>query len=214
MGRAVFDDDTSFREQEMLAAAVLCRTEHGSLHMGLMYRGTDGGSEILHLAWNDKLSRDWPWRRMWACPVLEPERLRSLSGQCRQIWRRYQANRRFAYSLAYHGTSFDVSGQIKLGPGARGLTCASFVLALFKYVGIELINEDDWPVRTTEDLEFLASIEGIASRAHFDSLMREVVEGCKRIRPDEVLGACACVELPAMFAPTRLHADEIVARLP
>lgn len=213
MGRAVFEEESAFIDQSMPAAAVLCKTERGNLHMGLLYRGRDGQAEVLHLAWHDNLSREWGWRRMWAHPEVEPERLRSVGGYCRQIWKRYEATKRFAFALGYHGTTFDVSGNPRLGHGARGLSCATFVLAVLNSCGIELIHENDWPIRPGQDLAFVFGLESVATSEHYQMLIEEVAEGCRRITPDEVLGACACVDLPADFAPARAAANEILTRL-
>jgi hypothetical protein len=215
MARAVFADESPLPTDQLAAAAVLCRTEHGNLHMGIMYRGRGQKPEFLHLAWDDALSRDWEsdWRYLWASPEVEPERLRAMGGLCRQVWRRYQEDRRFAYALGFGGTTFDVSGRVVLGPNARGLTCATFVLALFKYFGIELVDEPSWPVRTKDDRKFLRQVAPFTKPEHLAILESEVDAGCRRIRPEEVLGACAIVELPATFEATRCHAEEILSRI-
>lgn len=215
MARPVFADESPFPADQLAAAAVLCRTEYGNLHMGMIYRGQRGKTEFLHLAWNDDLSRDWEpqWRYLWASPPVEPERLRAMGGLCRQVWRRYQENRRFAYALAYGGTTFDVSGRVVLGANARGLTCATFVLALFKYFEIELVEEASWPVRTTDDRKFLEQVKQFTKPEHFAILKSEVDARCRRIRPEEVLGACACLDLPANFEAARLHAEAILSRV-
>ena len=211
MGEAAFDDEVAFLDQPLRAAAVLCRTEHGNLHAGVLYRDGDKAA-VLHLGWQDYLSRDWEWTRMWAAPDVEPERLVSVAGLCRRIWRTYERSRTSPYAIRFAGTSFSADGQLVLGEGARGLTCATFLLAVFKAVGIELVDEADWPVREEADRAFLDTISNFATAEHLALLRAEVAEGCARIHPDEVLGACAC-PLPARFAPAREAADRIVERL-
>lgn len=99
-----------------------------------------------------------------------------------------------------------------LGEGARGLTCATFILAVFNAMGVTLVDEGDWPVREEDDRAFLAAVAKFASPAHFAMLRAEVDERCGRIQPDEVLGACAC-RLPAKFDCTRTAADRVLERL-
>lgn len=211
MGEAAFDDEIAFLDQSLRAAAVLCRTEHGNLHAGVMYRNGDEAA-VLHLGWQDYLSQDWTWTRLWAAPDVEPERLVSVAGLCRRIWRTYEQNRTFPYAIRFAGTSFSTDGQLVLGEGARGLTCATFILAVFKAMGIELVDEMDWPIREEADQVFLNTISSFATAEHLALLQAEIDEGCNRIHPDEVLGACAGPP-PAKFASAREVADHIVERL-
>ncbi len=211
LGEAVFEHEVPFLRQPLRAAAVLCRTEHGNLHAGVLYRDGDKPA-VLHLGWQDYLSRDWKWARLWSAPDIEPERLLSVAALCRRIWRVYERSRQFPYAFRFAGTSFDANGQLVLGRGARGLTCATFILAVFGAMGIMLVDEEDWPVRAEEDAAFLATIKRFASPDHLAVLRAEIDDGCVRIRPEEVLGACACA-LPAKFAPTRAAADHVLDRL-
>lgn len=119
----------------------------------------------------------------------------------------------FPYALRYLGTSFDaLTGKVKLAPGARGLTCATFIVPMFKAVGIALVQEDLWPVRQEDDREFLEHIAKHATPEHLAVLTAEVEAGVRRIRPDEVLGACAC-PLPATFECARTHGDAVLTKL-
>ena len=106
MAGVYFDEEVPFRDQPALAAAVICRTEEGNLHAGILHR-SDGTStvEVLHLGWQDCMRRDWQWRRLWAAPDEEPEVLRSVSGICRLVWKTYAETRQFAYGLGFEGVS-------------------------------------------------------------------------------------------------------------
>ncbi|WP_428265090.1 hypothetical protein [Haliangium sp.] len=211
MGEAVFDDQVRFLDQPLRAAAVLCRTEHGNLHAGLLYHNGTADA-VVHLGWQDTLDRSWPWARLWATPDVEPEQLMSVAGFCRRIWRSYERTRRFPYGIRFAGSTFDERGRLRLGPGARGLTCATFVLAVFRAVGVDLVDESDWPVREEDDRAFLATLARFATEEHFALLQGEVDAGVVRVRPDEVLGACACA-LPAEFAGARAAADRVSKQL-
>lgn len=211
MGEAAFDDDLPFVGQSLRAAAVICRTEQGNLHAGLLYRASNGTAAVLHLGWQDRLYTDWAWPRLWAAPDVEPERLRSVAGMCRLIWKRYQETRRFPYAIAFKGTSFDASGKLVLSAGAQGLTCATFILAVLNSVGLNLIDEESWPIRSEEDRRFVESLS-FATPTHLELLKKETEAGCRRIRPEEVVGACAS-DPPAKFDASREAGDRIVSRL-
>jgi len=195
-------DSYCFQCSSASAAAVICRTEHGNLHLGIYFKEPGGSASILHLGWEDTLKmNDWNWDRLWASPNTLPEFLDSAAGYCRLVWSEFKKSRSFPYALAFHGTSFDAQGRLVLGNGARGLTCATLVLAIFKAAQVDLVDENSWPTRTEEDREFLEFVRKFATRRHFSILEQEVDAGAKRIQPAEVVAACELDQrlLPATF---------------
>jgi hypothetical protein len=206
LGDAAFEDESPFLEQPLGAAAVICRTSRGNLHAGVLHRDDKGQAAILHLAWKDTLSVIWAekrqdpaappleWERLWAAPSsVEPERLRSVGGRCRLILKQFKSTKKMPYAFNVGRTKFSVGGQLKLGPGAKGITCAGFVLAVFESVGITLLDETTWPIRKEADrahLEFLKPL-AMARPDHFKLLQEEVEAGCRRVWPEELLASCA-----------------------
>lgn len=212
MREARFDAEAPFVSQALRAAAVICRTEHGNLHAGVLHFASSGQAAVLNLAWQDNLRYEWSWPKLWAAPDVEPEILVSVAGMCRLIWDEFTKTREFPYGLRFSNTSFDTAGRLKLGPGARGLTCATFVLAVFDSVGVRLVDESDWPVRSDDDREYLKFVGSFATPEHFQLLQREVEDGCKRIQPQEVVGACLC-SLPAKFQPSAQAGERALQKL-
>lgn len=212
MGGVSSDDETPFSSQPLRAAAVICRTPYGNLHAGVLHReGTRDA--VLHLGWQDTLYDDWHYQRLWAAPDAEPERLRSVAGYCRRIWSRFLVAKSFPYGLGFDDSTFSPDGQLRLGPRAAGLTCATFVLAVFNAVGVRLVDETTWPVRRDDDREWLETLRRFASPAHFARLEQQIEAGAVRIRPDEVLGACAVVP-PAGFEAAAAAGGALLPRLP
>ncbi len=205
------DQDFPFAAGNLPAAAVLCYTEWGNLHIGVLYM--DGSPKILHLGWQDYLSADWPWLRLWAAPSTEAENLMRTAGYCRRIWKRFQQNRTFPYALGDFGADFDEQGALRLPPGSVGLTCATFVLAVFRAAEIDLVSEEGWPIRPEEDLLFLESIRHFARPEHFALLQAQVDQGVARVHPQEVLGACTLETIPANFDAVRGAAEGVVRKL-
>lgn len=224
MGLAVFEEEVSFLSQQAGAAAVICRTSHGNFHIGVLHRDKDGGAAILHLAWKDKLSWDWGepptssshalvWRRLWAVPEVEPERLTSVGGYCRLIWKRYKKNQNvMPYRINVGRSKFNGDGSLHLGEGAKGLTCASFVLAVFESVGVTLLDETSFPVRKDDDQKFLDSVRPFANPRHFKLLSEEVAAGCRRVQPQEVMAACA-LQPVATFSQLEVGSWEVLGKL-
>jgi hypothetical protein len=212
VGEARFDEESPFADSGAFAAAVICRTECGNLHVGLLHRSDEHPTEIIHLGWEDQLRNDWNWKRLWAAPDVEPERLRSVAAMCRKVWHSYEISRKFPYALGFRGTSFDATGKLVLGDGARGLTCATLVLAMFHAVGVELVCEDSWPIRTEDDRVLLETIRRFATPPHLVLLESEVNQGVRRIQPQEVLGACAC-NIPAKSTAAHAAGERVCGQL-
>ena len=211
MGKAVYEEDAPFLSHPGAAGAVICRTEHGTLHAGVLHKAR-GAVSVLHLGWEDRLRSGWNWRKLWATPEVELERLRSVAGLCRLIWSEFERTRLFPYALKFENTKFSSEGRLILGEGERGLTCATFILAVFKSVGIQLVDESQWPVRAEENEAFLESITAFATPAHLQALKREVAQGVQRIPPQEVVAACE-YSPPASFESCVGTGIEIAARL-
>ena len=190
---------------------MVCRTEHGNLHAGILYR-TDQGANVLNLGFQDRLGVDWEWPRLWSAPDCEPELLFYAATMCRRIWELFVEERKFPYGIRFGGSSFDETGHLVLAQGANGLTCATLVLAVFRSANIDLVDESSWPVRKVDDQAFLDRLRPFAEKGHMKLLAAEVEAGVKRIWPDEVVGACACA-LPARFEPARAAADALLVKL-
>lgn len=167
-----------------LAAAVVTN-EHGHLHVGILHhRGA------LHLAWEDQLRNDWGFERfLWICPSAQEELLRNAAQMCRKIWKQFEKDRRIPYGLGLEAT-FDAEGHMRSNTGTRGLTCATLVVAAFRVVGIDLLRETTWPVRTELDRVWLDYLRHRFPRLNLDRLERDIDEGKIRILPEEVIGSC------------------------
>ncbi|MGE0323696.1 MAG: hypothetical protein AB7K71_04380 [Polyangiaceae bacterium] len=216
MTEANFDEEVPFQDHPALAAAVICRTDEGNLHTGILHKSDVSPEvQVLHLGWQNYVSDAWEWCRLWAAPDEEPEVLRAVSGVCRLVWSTFQQTRKFPYGLGLDGVRFDGSGALILEGSAKGLTCATFVLAVFARVGIDLVDVATWPRRIDEDLAWLDSLEvflGPRQRPVLDRLREETKAGQIRIRPHEVVGACA-LDSPAPFEHAAAAGAVVLGRL-
>ena len=99
MQEAALDGERAFDPNLHRCAIVLCRTEHGNLHLGLLHRAETGNAAVIHLGWFNFVSMTWPWLRLWACPETEPEKLMLAAGHCRRVWAKFQEDGTFPYAL-------------------------------------------------------------------------------------------------------------------
>jgi hypothetical protein len=90
-----------FFPEKDIVSAIICKTQQGNLHSGIIYRGSNSSINFLHLGWEDRLSNRWEWKILNASPNVEPERLESVAGLCRRIWNKFEKEKVFPYALRY-----------------------------------------------------------------------------------------------------------------
>ena len=125
------------------------------LHIGVLYRVTETEAvRLLHLAWHHALRSD-QLKAEYSCWIrlaIHEDRAMAIATYCRRIWKQNQRNQ-LPYGFSEPNDFFDTSGNLIKGPAKTGLTCASFVLALFEAARTPLADLDTWPEPTSEDIE-------------------------------------------------------------
>lgn len=158
---------------------------------------------ILHLAWHERLRSEPPSSDyvVWTRPQIEGDRGLAIAAFCRRI-AKLSSKQQVPYGFSQPNDFFDSSGGFVRGPSRVGLTCASFVLAVFHTAGVPLARTDEWPLPTIEDLarqkELLEQLKERQTPAeHVSACEAEV--GNVRFRPLEVAGASTASPLPASY---------------
>jgi hypothetical protein len=190
-------------------------------HVGILY-SQDGQWRLLHLAAHRKLCDDpMPMpgaRHLWINlePAVEEARLESFAAYCRLIWQR-NSDGGLPYAFSSPVNWFDANGVLVIQTiDGVGLTCSSFVLAVFLAAKLPLLNEDTWIVRE-DDREWQQTVtalveqSGAATPEHI-RLMRQSIPAI-RYRPEEVAAAAASDPIPVDFTPCIALADEILRML-
>lgn len=217
-------------------------------HIGLLYRDDSGFIMMLHLQWHHQLGSNTismadgkVWSRdevtgvteelscLWIAPEVLPEIAPALQQLCKVVSDKYARKKRsIAYALRYEKGAFDPASGEFLTEYGHGLTCATFVLALFASYGVQLVSGGEWiagrdAAGAAEDrawqelivrflreyLEKKRRQRGIDAReieeleAHIAAVEGEI--GCARFRPEEVAAAGTVATLPAGFA----HAEPV-----
>lgn len=196
--------------------AVGIRKTRLGFHVGVMHRDSEQILRILHLAFHFKLRREEPGEDYhWVHSVAIPQyRAEDIAEFCALVWKRAEQNR-IPYAFNYEQAIFDRStGRLRLGDREWGLTCATFVIALYKTMGFDLLQRDQWTARETDE-QFMVMIVGElekagASREHVENVLSQT--DCARFRPEEVAAGASIDPLPASFALTGARA-EVLANL-
>lgn len=214
MTAARFDDEESFASSPAFVGALLQRTGHGNLHLGVIYRA-EAGVFVAHMAWENCVLDQWEGRRLWAAPEILDVHQAAAAGVCRLFVSQCRNGARVPYGFRHQGCKISgADGLLQLGLGSSGMTCSTFFLVLLKSVGADLIDESTWPVRSAEDIEFVEWLRANSkSRYTGDVIARlllDVLAGSRRIRPEEVFGACAHVPL-VKFDDARVSGANAVA---
>lgn len=188
-------------------------------HIGVLHRSSKNTSALLlHLAWHNRLRSDIPTAEylLWVEPLIPEARGAAIAALCRRIWKQHKKNG-LPFGLSRPNDFFDVKGGVLKGPAKVGLTCATFVLAVFDAAKIPLVRSEDWPDPTETDIarqrEFARRLEDDPSvpREHVRAFREEI--GNIRYGPLEVAGAAASDSLPADYAVALSFATRIKRRL-
>lgn len=219
MDRVHASDDWPLDPVGYVAVAVL-RVGEEQMHTGILHRNVQSGSvSFLHLRGHAELE-DRPadsLRRkyFWVTPRAHPARLRQVAARCRQIAR---ANGRFIpYGFSPPTDCFDeMTFRFLIGGSSVGLTCATFVLAVFELSRLRLVMYDSWPSRDDDSIWQRRILEMLrhsqtAPPEHIRSVEEEI--GSARYRPVEVAAAAAHFPPSVEFEAMRGTAQDIEDRL-
>lgn len=181
------------------------------LHAGLVFRGSDDTCHVLHLAWHYKLRCDSNLDE-WLCvtPTIDPIELQVLAALCVTL---DSVRPRIPYGLRFSESTFDEEGRFVPGSNETGLTCSTFVMAVFDWARIALLARETWPVREediTAQKNLLRALQETndATREHVVAVEREL--GCMRYRPEEVAVASAMEHRPVLFDAASHAAQELL----
>jgi hypothetical protein len=208
------------RPSEILSSTgvVICLTPQDRRHAGVVYKN-DREWRILHLAWHEclrdevmPLNEGYVW--IDPEPAIPAERLQTIAAFCRLVADR-NSEHGLPYAFSAPSNWFDpTTGAVQPSPENLGLTCASFVLAVFSAMSISLLNEQTWQARDSDKQwheEIILLLERRASPEHIKRV-RDSLPAI-RFRPEEVAGAAASDPIPANFDVCIDMGAEILALL-
>ncbi|MDO8284967.1 MAG: hypothetical protein Q7T69_08170 [Rhodoferax sp.] len=176
-------------------------------HIGLLFRlGAEVPSNLLHLAFHhllycEQTAEVADWDDQYAVVNLAgfdvDERIQ-LAVWLKRISK--SNGRNVPYGLKYSGQGyFDATtGKFISSETGRGLTCSTFVLAVFIDFGFNIVDCDSWPVRE-DDTKFQRAIMGhlqdgvqrhLVQREHMEAQQAHIGTA-PRFRPLETAAGCA-----------------------
>jgi len=193
----------------------------GGLHIGVgFYEEADGAWKFIHHGWHRSLYcgtlPDSKADYIWVFPILDKYEAIALRTSCHLVVRnnRFEggvADLAYAFS-SHHRWLRQIDALIEPPEGGIGLTCASFVLALFEHASLSPVDLRRWPKRKRDRQaqEQLCQLLSKRHPEHADSVRAEI--GNVRVRPEEVAGAALCSDWPVPFSRLRGPARYVMER--
>lgn len=202
MERVYPADPTS--ADQLGGAAVVVFTQ--GRHVGLLFREADQSVRVLHLCGHLDLRCDLPQAvvgeaLLYVVPALDPVVVEAVSAFTRLVRSRHVAGG-LPYGYSPPDQFFDARAGF-LQPGGEGLTCASFILAVFHRSGVQLIEYQSWPARPEDAAQqqwFVNYFRRTGRMTDAEATALATTIGRTRYRPLEVAGAAAAGSHPANFA--------------
>jgi len=189
-----------------------------STHVGVAHQFAeeDPGLHLLHLAFHHDLRHERLGDAQFAqylllVPHVHQTRLEFLATRCRQVARRLP---RIPYGFRMQlDATFDRAGEYRVADD-RGLTCSTFVIALFRAAEIKLIDEQTWRQREQDIKRHKELLNFLRRRADPDWIHRvEADVETMRVRPEETAGCCLATQLPVSFLEAMQLGQRVLERL-
>src|SRR5262249_28463823 len=144
-------ESVPFDKVDDLALAIKLIAERPLVHIGILYRPDDGSTRLCHFAFHFDLRDELPDNSYhWLQVTLDPIIRRLVGAVCQTIVSRKES---IPYGFTFEGAYFEpqTAAYIK-HPLGYGLTCATFVLGIFRSVEVELVDTSTWPTDRADDL--------------------------------------------------------------
>ena len=194
----------------------------GQRHIGLAYRPRQGSPlRFLHLAWHKDLRDDEvvdPKYRGVLLRAVPAVAHVAVVAQCRRAARADLDPQHIQYGLGYLQATIrrDLGTDVMVIENASGLTCATYVLALFDLASLELLDVGTWEDREG-DAEWKANVvEHLSAQPAADSKRIAQLQNDKalvRIRPEDVAAAATASRAPVGFADATPAGEAILCEL-
>jgi hypothetical protein len=190
--------------------AVAIKKNPNNTHAGVVYYNPfDDQIYLLHLGGPGLPSHD-PWDITWGWVVprfLKREELLMFQVLCHYI---AELKQRIPYGFKYSRASrFLHNGTVLLDDGHKGLTCATFALAIFATFDRHVLNLESWKLRPEDKM----AIQWIGGPRVFDDPGIEAELPCLRYRPEEVVAGCMSERNEVPFDLAVPLGMEIVAKM-
>ena len=204
----------AFPSDEVLGIAIGTPHDPSQRHVGFIYQLNGAGPRLAHLQWHHRATDEpLPSGYCWGASALDSINKAFLAAWVALLQKNSKA---VPYGIEYddHREYFDNEANYVPQPVGRGLTCATFVLAVYSRTGYPILDAAGWPSNRAGDAEWQRHIIDLlrkngASSEHVAAVAEDV--GCVRFRPEEVVAGAISADVPIDFATADTLAKEILS---
>ncbi|MBB3656634.1 hypothetical protein FHX15_001862 [Rhizobium sp. BK650] len=172
-----------------------------SMHVGLLYRHSNGNVKFAHLAWHNDL-HDEPLpsgeNYLWAeCEALAQDD--SLSDFVASFIELCAQSKEIPYGPNPPASAFDSDGRYTPQSDREGLTCATYISSVLSGAGFPVVQLETWE-RRPDDAVWWSSMMGYLNKwapERAAELADVAIEF--RLRPDEVAVAATSIDPPLAY---------------
>ncbi len=194
----IFSIDKSKLSKSDLSAVGFYFNGSEIFHVGLLYlEDPMQDAMFLHLARHHAMRTEVIDDGFWIRLGLTERQKRLLAGQCAMI-STHNTEDSVPFSIFYDDNRqyFDEEGNYVATGLGDGLTCATFIMAIFETLGIPLLRTDNWTIEADDKLWHIQIInsmrQGSPNKSHFDKMSAAI--GCARYRPPDIVIASSKVK--------------------
>ena len=189
------------------------------VHVGIIYRTSQGGAWILHHQGHFDLQHGNPetGQIIAICPI-DPLEAPTIAQFFKQL---HRANKRKGFPYGFNSAAaqwFSEDGTFKKPDGTLGFCCQTFVLAAYSAAGTPLLDPPDANPRDDDATRQIALLDSFANQLvnarpqtqqHFAAVRAAV--GISLSRPLEVGGAALAESLPCAIEKAQELAEQVSA---
>jgi hypothetical protein len=157
----------------------------------------------LHFEDHRKLSDHAPTiDYLWVLSGLHPANQKVVAELCKDISLKNAADpMQIPYGFRFDGNYFDVTGSFIGHFTDNGLTCATFILAVFRTLSLELLDVSEWPLAGDVEDNFFQfrMTQNLAFRGDEIRKALENQHGSPRFRPEQVAAGSGSKTIPLKY---------------
>jgi hypothetical protein len=147
---------------------------------------------------------DWTF---WISPNINNDEAEQIAASLRRLDRVTAISYQFSSPRGFFDKIMRVNNE------SLGLTCATFVLAVFDAIKIEIVKLNTWPIRT-DDADRRARICVSLTMTPVERSAVQMETGTPTYRPLEVAGAAARYKYPVHFKKAIRYSRRLLALWP
>lgn len=201
----------TFPVSHNLGIGIVESPECKTWHIGIIYN-KNGQTWLIHLAWDCSLKDEpIPENFYWGLSSLDNDERALIASYVPEL--KNNKDIRYAF-INKNKIVFDTDGKYIIRPPGEGLTCATFVMEVFEWLYLPVVDQKSWETRDT-DQPFFDCILKFLKKQMSDDYIKHIEENrdVPRFRPEEIAAGVISDEFPLSFQKALKISRKIVSEI-